>query len=141
MGCDFYIYVYLEIEHTNGISYYEFPTMRGYYCELDSGIYDSDDEEMDHYNKTEEYKEIYDKMQKMSLTPRKPVVLYKDGCFTKEHFRTKYLPFIELILSKKYKNKDSRYENTGLFDHFEQIIKITKKEDRYDPYSGEDECL
>ena len=45
MGCDFYIDVYLEIEHINGISYYEFPTIRGYYSDLlDFNVYnDSDD--------------------------------------------------------------------------------------------------
>ena len=45
MGCDFYIYIYLEIEHTKGISYYELPTMRGYYCDLECGVCDSDDDE------------------------------------------------------------------------------------------------
>lgn len=31
MGCDYYIHVYLEIQHTNGISYHEFDSIRGYY--------------------------------------------------------------------------------------------------------------
>ena len=38
MGCDYYIYVYLEIHHTNGISYYPLPTIRGYYCDLECVI-------------------------------------------------------------------------------------------------------
>ena len=35
MACDFYIYTYLEIQHIHGLSYYELPTIRGYYCELE----------------------------------------------------------------------------------------------------------
>lgn len=41
MGCDYYIHVYLEIHHINGISYYEIPTIRGYYCDLECGVCDS----------------------------------------------------------------------------------------------------
>ena len=52
-GCDFYIYVYLEIQHVNGVSYYQFPTIRGYYCELECGIYDSNDDEKDDYYNSE----------------------------------------------------------------------------------------
>ena len=49
MGCDFYIYVYLEIHHINGISYYELPTIRGYYCDLECGVCDIDDDENNYY--------------------------------------------------------------------------------------------
>ena len=34
MGCDYYIEIYLEIEHNNGVSFYEFPTLRGFFCDL-----------------------------------------------------------------------------------------------------------
>jgi hypothetical protein len=69
MGCDFYIYVYLEIQHTNGISYYQFPTIRGYYCDIECGIYDSDDDEEDYYYNSEEYETLYNNMKKMCVNP------------------------------------------------------------------------
>jgi hypothetical protein len=34
MGADFYIRIYLKIEHNNGISYYELPTQRGYFFDF-----------------------------------------------------------------------------------------------------------
>lgn len=40
MGCDYYINVYLEIEHINGISYYELSLIRGYFSDLECGIYE-----------------------------------------------------------------------------------------------------
>ena len=52
MGCDFYIHDYLEIHHINGISYYELPTIRGYYCDLECGVCDSDE----YYYNSMEYK-------------------------------------------------------------------------------------
>ncbi len=133
MGCDFYVYVYLEIEHSNGISYYEFPTMRGYYSNIDCVICDSDDDENDYYNSTE-YKALYENMKKFCLMPRKPVIIYDNKQFISDKFKIKYLPIIQDKIHKKYVNKYSHYEDTGIFTNMEQIIKITKKEERYDPY-------
>jgi hypothetical protein len=134
MGCDFYIYTYLEIEHINGISYYEFPYIRGYYCSLDCSEYDSDDDEKDYYYKSAEYQRNYNKMIKIWLKPKKPVIIYDNHSFTKPRFEMKYLPKIQKIINKKYVNKDPLLNDTGSFTSIEQVIKITKKEYRYDPY-------
>jgi hypothetical protein len=135
MGCDFYIYVYLEIHHVNGVAYYQFPTIRGYYCDLDCGIYDSDDDEKDYYYNLEEYETLYNNMKKICLTPRKPIVIY-DNSFISPKLEMKYLPFVTDKINKKYVEKYPRYEDTGKFTSIEQVIKITKKEERYDPYDN-----
>jgi len=132
MGGDFYIYVYLEIQHINGISYHEFPTIHGYYCDLECGIYDSDDDENDYYYNSIEYNALYENMKKICLTPRKPIVIYDNNSFISSKFEMKYLPIIKNKINKKYVNNYSRYEDTGILTNMEQIIKITKKEERYD---------
>jgi len=132
MGCDFYIYVYLEIQHINGISYYELPVIRGYYCELECGIYDSDDDVMDYYYNSTEYNTLYENMKKICLTPRKPVVIYDNNSFISSKFETKYLPIIQNKINNRKVEKYPRYEDTGIFTNIEQIIKIVKKEERYD---------
>jgi hypothetical protein len=134
MGCDFYIYIYLEIQHINGISYYELPTIRGYYCDLECGVYDSDDDDIDRYYNSIEYKALYENMQKICLTPRKPVVIYDNNSFISSKFEMKYLPIIENKINKKYVKKCTRYEDTGVFTNIEQIIKVVKKEERYEPF-------
>lgn len=133
MGCDFYIYVYLEIHHINGISYCELPTIRGYYCDLECGVYDSDDDEIDHYYNSIEYNVLYENMKKICLTPRKPVVIYDNNSFITSKFEMKYLPIIQNKINKKYVKKYTRYEDTGGFTNIEQIIKVVKKEERYEP--------
>jgi hypothetical protein len=132
MGCDFYIRVYLEIQHMNGISYCELPTIRGYYCDLECGVCDSDDDEMDYYYNSIEYDALYENMKKICLTPRKPVVIYDNNSFLSSKFETKYLPIIQNKINKKVVKKNSRYEDTGIFTNIEQIIKVVKKEERYD---------
>lgn len=140
MGCDYYIYNYLEIQHINGISYYEFPTIRGYYCELECGFYDSDDDENDYYYNSTEYNTLYENMKKISLTPRKPVVIYNNNSFISPKLEMKYLPIIQNKINKKYVEKYPRHKDTGSFTSIQQIIKVTKKEERYDP-SGADSTL
>jgi hypothetical protein len=139
MGCDFYIYVYLEIQHANGTSYFYLPTVRGYYCDLECGICDSDDDENDYYYNLPEYATLYKSMKKMCLTPRKPVVIFDNGAFTEPRFETKYLPIIQDKINKKCAKHYPNYKDTGVFTSIEQIIKITKKEERRDPYSSDDE--
>lgn len=131
MGCDYYIYNYLEIQHINGISYYEFPTIRGYYCELDCGIYDN-------YYNSKEYINLYRNMIKLCLTPRKPVVIYNNNSFTSQKFENKYLPIIQDKINEKHIEKYTRYKDTGNFTNIDQIIKVVKKEERCDPYR---DCL
>ena len=135
MGCDFYIYTYLEIQHVNGLSYYELPTIRGYYCELECGVCDSDDDENDYYNSTE-YNTLYENMKKICLTPRKPVVIYNNNSFISPKLELKYLPIIQNKINKKYVEKYTRYEDTGIFTSIEEIINVVKKEERYDPYEN-----
>jgi hypothetical protein len=137
MGCDFYIYTYLEIEHTDGVSYYEFPYMRGYYRSLDCSDYDSDDDENDYYYKSEEYKELYNYMIKIWLKPKKPVIIYDNHSFVTPKFEMKYLPKIRKIINNKYVNKHRMLDDIGTLTSMEQIIKITKKEYRYDPLEKE----
>ncbi len=133
MGCDFYIRMYLEIHHNNGISYYEFPTMRGYFCELGRGICDSDeDENEDDYNSIE-YETLYESMKLFYLTPRKPIIIYDNHSFTSPRFEMKYLPILQEKIINKYVNKYAKHEDTGLFTSVEQVIKVIKKEERYEP--------
>ena len=128
MGCDFYIYSYLEIQHNNGISYYELPIIRGYYCDLECGICDSDsdDDENDYYNSTE-YNTLYENMKKLFLTPRKPVVIYSNNSFMKPKIEMKYLSIIQDKINNKYVEKYHRFKDTGNFTTIDQVITITKK--------------
>lgn len=139
MGCDFYIYVYLEIQHANGTSYLHLPTARGYYCDLECGICDSDDDENDYYYNSPEYAALYKSMKTMCLTPRKPVVIFDNNSFVEPRFETKYLPSIQDKINKKCAKSYPNYKDTGVFTSVEQIIKITKKEERQDPYASDDE--
>ena len=132
MGCDFYIRTHLEIHHKNGISYYEFATMRGYYCELDRGICDSDEDENHDYNSVE-YDTLYENMKIFYLTPRKPIVIYDNKSFTSPNFEMKYLPILQDKINKKYVNKYPKHKDTGTFTSVEQVIKVIKKEERYEP--------
>ena len=136
MGCDFYIHIYLEIEHINGMSYCELPTMRGYYCDLECGVCDSDDDENDYYYNSNEYKALYENMKKISLTPRKPVIIFNNKLFLSPKFEMKYFPIIQDKLNKTKNNKYPRYKDTGNFTSVEQIIKVTKKEERHDPHEN-----
>ena len=131
MGCDYYIHVYLEIEHTNGVSYLEFYSIRGYYCECECGIYDSDEEECDRYYNTPEHKAYYEHMTNICLTPRKPIVIYENKSFANRHFENKYAPIIRNKINNKKVEKDTRYKDTGKLTNMDQVIRITKKEDRY----------
>jgi hypothetical protein len=135
MGCDYYIYDYLEIQHVNGISYYEFPTIRGYYCDLECGFYDSDDDENDYYFNSPEYETLYENMKKICLTPRKPVFIYNNNSFTSPKLEMKYLPIIQKKIKTKCVEKYARYKDTGIFTRIEEIIHVIKKEERYDPFS------
>jgi hypothetical protein len=134
MGCDFYINVYLEIEHIQGISYYKLPTIRGYYYELGSSIYDSDDDENDCDYNSKEYQNLYDIMKRLCLTPRKPVVIYNNNSFITKKFEMKYLPIIQDKINNKNVKEFCFYTDVGTFTSISEVIKITKKEIRYDPY-------
>ena len=108
MGCDYYIYSYLEIQHNKGISYYELPTISGYYSDLECGICDSDDDENDYYYNLTEYNTLYENMKKICLTSRKPVVVYNNNSFISPKFEMKYLPIIQDKINKKNLEKYRR---------------------------------
>jgi hypothetical protein len=144
MGCDYYIDIYLEIEHSQGISYYDLPSKRGYYPELNYSFYDSDndddnsdnsDNEKEQQEEENEYEKLYEMMKELALRPRKPVLLYKNNSFVKPKFETKYLPMIHNKLNHiNLEDRHPIYEDTGSFSSLGEVITITKKEVRYDPY-------
>ena len=127
MGCDYYIYVYLEIEHTHGTSYYEFPVVRGYYPNLDYITYDSDDEE-----DSDEFQKLYEDTIRLCLTPRKSVVIYDNNSFITPKFETKYLHAIQSKMDGRYVQEHPQHVDTGTFSEMNEILKITKKEIRYE---------
>jgi hypothetical protein len=71
-------------------------------------------------------------MKKICLTPRKPVVIYSNNSFTEPKFEMKYISMIQDKINKKYVQKYPRYKDTGTFTTIEEVIKITKKEERYE---------
>lgn len=137
MGRDFVIHVFLEIQHTNGTAYYELPNIAGYYDSFDcGGIYDSDEEEEDRYYNTEQYRELKQKYYDMCLTPRKPLVLYENGDYVKKQFKKKYLPMIKNKFKGVYMEEFCVCEDVGELRDICDIIKITKKEIRYEIGEG-----
>lgn len=131
MGCDFYISKYLEIEHENGISYYFLKFERGWYCDVGINWYDSDGEDDEHYMAKESSKLYYD-MINLCLTPRKPVILYENSKFVSKEIEEKYLHLIEDRINNKYIQENFSLKDTGNFTKIEEIIRITKKEYRYE---------
>jgi hypothetical protein len=127
MGCDYYIYIYLEIEHKNGISYCEFPIIRGYYPEIECFLEDSDYE-----NDENDDLEIFNSMCKtlvnFCLTPKKDIVIYENNSFKSEKIKNKYIQIIKDKINNNYKN--TRLTDTGVLTNINEIIKITKKEIR-----------
>jgi hypothetical protein len=148
MGCDFYVYIYLEIEHSGGTAYYEMPVKRGYFSELNGGYYDSDDDEEPPLK--EEYQRLYHEIIKLDLTPHPPMVIYEKDAFLSHHFEDKYGPLLEkqfkeyLLKNQKYENDpnyksddesdDERFEDIGIPpESLSDVLKITRKEDRIRP--------
>jgi hypothetical protein len=107
--------------------------MRGYFCELHRGICDSDDEDDGNNYNSIEYQTLYENMKLFYLTPRKPIVIYDNHSFTSPRFEMKYLPILQEKINKKYVNKYPKHKDTGVFTSVEQVIKVVKKEERYEP--------
>ena len=156
MGCDFYVYIYLEIEHTLGTAYYEMPVRRGYFSELNDGYYDSDNDES---SKKEEFKRLNSEIINFDMTPHLPLVIYEKDAFVSEHFKDKYGPLLEeqfknnLLKNQKYlddpnyKSDDEeiedddnnryrrRFEDIGISpESLSDVLKITRKEQRICPF-------
>lgn len=156
--CDFYISAYLEIEHNQGISYYQLYTQCGFYCDFIRGgvndlyeksIYyqtiDRDDESNENKNNnvkiehaekykqlTEMYEEMYNILKEFTLSPRSPIVIYENNSFVTQKLETKYLPIVQNKLNKIYVNNLCLYEDTGSFTDIGEVIKITKKNEIID---------
>jgi hypothetical protein len=119
MGCDFYTYIYLEIKHTNGVSYIELNKLNEYYCDCLEPIKDSDDEDDSYCKKVNEY---LDSFLKPVLSP---IVIYENKKFVKDKYRIKYQELLE------YKTTWSKYwRDTHVLLNFNDIIKVTKIEIR-----------
>ena len=90
----------------------------------------------DYYYNSTEYKSFYENMIKICLMPRKPVIIYNNNLFISSKFEMKYLPIIQDKINNKYVNNYPRHTDTGIFTSIEQVIKVTKKEERYDLYES-----
>ena len=121
MGADYFLYLYLKIEHRYGVSYIELSCERGYFCDcLDVG-YDSDTD-----NK-ERYDNIIGKIKELYLTPSiPPILIYKNGSFINSKFEEKYSPFLDY----KFNTRLKYWRDTGVLEDKEDIIKIYKIEVR-----------
>jgi hypothetical protein len=131
MGGDYYICIYLQIDHTHGTSYYELPTICGYYSALELGVYDSDDEFRDRYYKSTKYWQLYQRMIDICLTPRKEVVVYKDGAFLSANLQRKYTPVLMDKIRGNYVEKYSVGSDTGPFSDMSEVIQVTRNEIRF----------
>ena len=65
MGCDYYIYKKLQINHVNGVSYIELSCVRGY---IDDGKPDYDSDEEDFSGTDDDYIQV----------SFKPILLYEN---------------------------------------------------------------
>jgi hypothetical protein len=121
MGCDYYFFLYLKIEHTYGTAYIELSCERGYFCNcLDPG-YDSDAD-----NK-EEYEGIIEKIKELYLTPSiHPVLIYSNCYYTKPKFQEKY----DKLVNYKIDSQQKYWKDIGILQDKDDIISIYKIEIR-----------
>ena len=143
MGCDFYIYKYLEILHTNGVAYYALPTERGYYAELGDAWYDSDvefnydEDETNITNTSKAYNKLCSDMMKLYLMPREPLVIFENGIFLNSRLEEKYLEMLKNKIQHIYLNNYCVCgDSGGVLNDLNSIIKVTKKEVRAEPGEG-----
>lgn len=121
MGCDFFIFTYLKIDHLHGTSYIELSCKRGYFCDcLDPG-YDSDT------NNSDEYYERINKIQKIYLLPTiDPILIYDDQGYLTKRFYEKY----DTLINNKIYEKQPYWKDKGVIEKKEDIISIYKLEIR-----------
>lgn len=67
------------------------------------------------------------------LTPRPDIVIYENKQFTKPRFETKYLPIIQDKINSKSEKYCVREDRGSQLTNINDIIKVTKKEIRYEP--------
>ena len=136
MGCDYYIYTYLEITHTGGVSYYQLKTKRGYYTEFHNDSFDSDEdfsgEESERKVKLDKIKQDY---IETILEPTKPKTLYFNKNWTYKEYESKYKTYIDTFID----GNDSPHGSGNHFKSwgekltdFTNILVIKKVEYRID---------
>ena len=140
MSPDFYIRIFIEIKHINGISYYDLQQKHGYFDEINIEYVDSDNEEDEKIKKLSY--ELYKNMVNICLTPRKPVVLYRNNNFINKKIKEKYLPIIidkihteglRSVSSNEVPFGGAQRTQTGIISDISEIIEVTKHEERYEP--------
>ena len=137
MGRDYLIHIYLEIQHSNGIAFYELPTIGGYYSNIECGFYDSDYDEDNQYYRIPQYRELKKKYYEFCLTPKKPLVIFENGEFINDKLKQKYLPMVINNLNHVYLEKFCiNKEDIGELKDINDILIITKKEVRYEMGEG-----
>lgn len=118
MGCDFYVYTFLEITHKEGIAYIELSKKRGWYCDCLEPDMDTDDEEDNYRKKCDEYFEIF-------LKPSfNPIIIYDGERFLKHKYVTKYLQLIHQKVNGSLKH----YRDNGQLLYINDIQLIRKIE-------------
>ena len=131
MGCDYYIDIYLKIEHTEGTSYTKLPCIRGYFCECAWGIYEANEDENPYWH-CEEAKILRKQIEQFMLKPRPELIIYSNKQYKSEFLQEKYEPLIVKKIEEK-KCEKIRYDDTAKLQNLDNIITITKFEVRYEP--------
>ena len=131
MGCDYYIDIFLKIEHSGGVCYIELPCNRGYFCDCAWGIYEKE-EDAEPYWHCEEAMEVRKKVEAFMLKPLPDVVIYSDKQYKSEYVKEKYEPYIMKKIEEK-KSYKIRFKDTGKLKCFDDIISVTRFEKRYEP--------
>lgn len=131
MGCDYYIDIYLKIEHTGGMCYIELPCIRGYFCDCAWGVYEKNEDEEPYWH-CEEAQNLRKQMEEFMLKPRPELIIYSNKQYKSEFLQEKYEPLIVQKLEEK-KCEKIRYDDTAKLQNLDNIITITKFEVRYEP--------
>ena len=96
MGCDFYIRLFLEIEHNDGtITDVNIKEGRGYYAGFDHHEDDSDDDENERDRLETLNIELFNRMVEVMLTERAPVTVFELGSFLSPNLYDKYHPYLQ----------------------------------------------
>jgi len=124
MGCDYYVYTYLEIKHKTGKVYIELDKKKGWFCDCIEPDKDSDneyeDEDENFSNRIRQYFEIF-------LKPGfDPILIYDGEKFLKEQFIMKYFSRIQ----EKLENPVPYWRDVGKINKMQDIQKIIKIEVR-----------
>ena len=136
MGCDYFIYTYLEITHTLGVCYFQLKTKRGHYTEFHENPADSDEdfsgEESERKADLQKIKENY---IDAILKPTPPKTLYFNKSWTAKEYEPKYKTYIDTYIE----GNESPYGSGNHFKDwgekltdFANILIIKKVEYRID---------